>query len=91
MANVKSAFIHAFSKQGPKWGLASQLHSTKRKKGESMRDFIYQMKHLNSRFQPHKRFHDDQLLSRFINGMSHKDLYDIMIMQGIKNWEDNST
>ena len=88
MANIKAAFIHAFSKQGLKWGLTSQLHSTERKNGESMRDFIYQMKHLKSRFQPHKRFHDDQLLSRFINGMNHKDLYNIKIMRGIKTWED---
>ena len=44
MANVKAAFIHAFAKQGPKWGLASQLHLAERKNGESMRDFIYRLK-----------------------------------------------
>ena len=31
MANVKAAFILAFAKQGPKWGLASQLHSAERR------------------------------------------------------------
>ena len=91
MANVKAAFIHAFAMQGPKWGLASQLHSAERKNGESMRDFIYRLKHLNSRCQPDKRFRDDQLLDRFINGMNHKELYNSMITQGITTWDDTIT
>lgn len=88
MAAVKAAFIHAFAKQGPKWGLASQLHATERKKGESMCDFIYRLKHLNSRCQPHERLHNDQLLDRFINGMNHKELYNSMITRRITTWED---
>lgn len=83
MANFKDEFILAFAKQGPKWGLASQLHLAKRKNGESMWDFIYQLNHLNSRCQPVKRFRNDQLLDRCINGMNHKELYNSMIMQGI--------
>ena len=68
--------------------LASQLYLTERKKGESMQYFIYCLKHLNSRCQPHERFRDNQLLARFINGMNHKDLYINMITQGITTWED---
>ena len=91
MANVKAAFILAFAKQGPKWDLASQLHSAERKNGESMRDFIYQLKHLNSRCQPVERFRDDQLLDRFINAMNHKELYNSKITRGIITWDDTIT
>ena len=88
MANVKAAFILAFAKQGPKWGVASQLHSAERKNKESMQDFIYQLKHLNSRCQPDKRFCNDQLLDRFINNMNHKELYNSMITHGITTWDN---
>ena len=91
MAAVKLAFIRAFAKQGPKWGLTFQLHLAKRNKNESMRDFIYRLKHLNSRCPLHKRFRDDQLLDRFINGMNHKELYNSLITQGITTWDDTVT
>ncbi|MCO5570731.1 hypothetical protein L7F22_024459 [Adiantum nelumboides] len=91
MAVVKTSFIKAFAKQGPKWGLSSQLHSAERNKGESMRDFIYRLKHLNSRCSPHERFRDDQLLDRFINGMNHTELYNSLITSGITTWDDMVT
>ena len=87
MAAVKAAFIRAFAKQGPKWGLASQLHSAERQTGESIRDFIYRLKHLNSRCQPHERFRDDQLLDRFVNGMNHRELFNCLITRGITTWD----
>ena len=74
MATIKTAFIAAFAKQGPKWGLSSQLHSAERNNGESMRDFINRLKHLNSQCKPHERFRDDQLLDRLINGMKHTEI-----------------
>ena len=56
-----------------------------------MRDFIYRLKHLNSRCQPDERFRDDQLLDRFINGMNHKELYNSMITRGITTWDNTIT
>ena len=67
MATIKTAFIVAFAKQGPKWGLSSQLRLAERNNGESMRDFINRLKHLNSQCKPHERFRDDQLLDETSN------------------------
>ena len=86
MATIKTAFIAAFAKQGPKWGLSSQLHLAERDNGESMRDFINHLKHLNSQCKPHERFRD--LLDRLINGMKHTELYNSLVTRGITTWDD---
>ena len=88
MATIKIAFVEAFAKQGPKWGLSSQLHSAERNTGESMRDFINHLKHLNSQCKPHEWFRDDQILDHLINGMNHTELYNSLVTRGITTWDD---
>lgn len=88
MATIKTAFIVAFAKQGPTWGLSSQLHSTEKNNGESMRNFINCLKHLNSRCKPHKWFKDHQLLDCLINGMNHIELNNRLVTRGITTWDN---
>ena len=67
--------------------MASQLQKAEREEGESVRDFISRLKHLNSRCTSNERFNNNQLLDRFIRGLQHEGIYNGLVIQGITTWE----
>jgi len=71
--------------------MGCQLHKVKREEEESVRDFISQLKHLNSHFLPHERYSNDQLLDRFIHGLKHEAIYNGLVIRDITTCDEVTT
>ncbi|RYA40627.1 hypothetical protein DD606_25650 [Enterobacter cloacae complex sp. GF14B] len=88
---LRRLFLKEYIQEGVLWGVASQLQKAQREEGESVRDFISRLKHLNSRCNPNERFNNNQLLDRFIRGLRHEDIYNGLVIRGITTWEAVTT
>ncbi|KAI5059819.1 hypothetical protein GOP47_0026138, partial [Adiantum capillus-veneris] len=85
---LRRLFLKEYIREGVLWGVASQLQKAERKEGESVRDFISRLKHLNSRCPVNERFNNNQLLDRFIRALRNEGIYNGLVIRGITTWED---
>ena len=67
--------VKSFLREGCVYHLDPQLFNDERKEGESLRNYIFRMKHLNSLCKLEERLWDFYMKDIFLKGLNHPMIY----------------